>query len=321
MARHRRRGARRARVLGTAAVGVAMVGGLGLAGLRWGPTPELLDAALVTRLMVPSPTGGLLPTPARTSDVAAAAPSVGSGTASSTRVPMPVRTPVPTLPPSTPSGTPASKPTPTPVAVPVLVMNSSGTAVREAEARLHQLGLVPLRLVDGSYGTTTRDAVTRFQRANRLTASGTVDAATWTALRARTRTPTQAELLGVQLDARCLTGRVLCIDKTARRLAWVVDGSLRRVLDVRFGSEYTPTREGTFTVFWKHIDHVSTLYGSAMPYSMFFSRGQAVHYSSDFAARGYAGASHGCVNVRDRAGIRALYAEVRVGDSVVVYVS
>jgi lipoprotein-anchoring transpeptidase ErfK/SrfK len=74
-------------------------------------------------------------------------------------------------------------------------------------------------------------------------------------------------------------------------------------------------------VFWKHLDHVSTLYGSAMPYSMFFSRGQAVHYSSDFAARGYAGASHGCVNVRDRAGIRALYAEVRVGDSVVVYVS
>ncbi|HEY5186744.1 MAG TPA: L,D-transpeptidase, partial [Actinomycetes bacterium] len=140
-------------------------------------------------------------------------------------------------------------------------------------------------------------------------------------LRTKTRTPTQAELLGVQLDARCLTGRVLCIDKSSRRLAWVVDGTLQRVLDVRFGSEYTPTREGTFSVFWKHIDHVSTLYGSAMPDSMFFSRGQAVHYSSDFAARGYAGASHGCVNVRDRAGIRALYAEVRVGDSVVIYVS
>ena len=46
------------------------------------------------------------------------------------------------------------------------------------------------------------------------------------------------------------------------------------------------------------------LYGSAMPYAMFFSGGQAVHYSSDFAARGYAGASHGCVNVRDHAGIR-----------------
>jgi hypothetical protein len=199
--------------------------------------------------------------------------------------------------------------------------DSSGPAVREAEARLHQLGLLPLTLVDGSYGTGTRDAVVRFQRAHRLPPRGSIETTTWTALRAATRTPTRVELLGVQLDQRCLTGRVLCIDKTARRLAWVVDGGIRRVLDVRFGSEYTPTREGTFTVFWKHIDHVSTLYGSAMPYAMFFSRGQAVHYSSDFAARGYSGASHGCVNVRDRAGIRALYAEVRVGDRVVVYVS
>jgi hypothetical protein len=163
--------------------------------------------------------------------------------------------------------------------------------------------------------------VLRFQQAHRLAARGAVDTATWTTLRAATRTPRAAELLGVRLDPRCLTGRVLCIDKTARRLAWVVDGGIRRVLDVRFGSEYTPTREGTFSVFWKHVDHVSTLYGSPMPYAMFFSRGQAVHYSSDFAARGYAGASHGCVNVRDRAGIQALYAEVRVGDRVVVYVS
>ena len=300
-------------MLGAAAVGLALVGGLGLAGLRWGPTPELLDAALVTRLMVPSPSVGLLPTPVAMSDLPVPLRHRRSARTLSRRC-APVS-------PSTPSVTPAPTPTPTPVAAPVLKMSSSGAAVREAEARLHQLGLVPLRLVDGSYGTTTRDAVARFQRANRLAASGSVDAATWTALRTRTRTPTKAELLGVQLDARCLTGRVLCIDKTARRLAWVVDGSLQRVLDVRFGSEYTPTREGTFTVFWKHIDHVSTLYGSPMPYSMFFSRGQAVHYSSDFAARGYAGASHGCVNVRDRAGIRTLYAEVRVGDSVVVYVS
>jgi lipoprotein-anchoring transpeptidase ErfK/SrfK len=56
-----------------------------------------------------------------------------------------------------------------------------------------------------------------------------------------------------------------------------------------------------------------------MPDSMFFSRGQAVHYSSDFAARGYAGASHGCVNVRDRAGLDRLFAQVRVGDAVVIY--
>lgn len=121
------------------------------------------------------------------------------------------------------------------------------------------------------------------------------------------------------LDPRCLQGRVLCVDKTSRRLSWVVDGHVRRRLAVRFGSQYTPTREGAFTIYRKSADHVSNLFGSSMPYAMFFSRGQAVHYSSDFAARGYAGASHGCVNVRDKAALEALFAEVRVGDAVVVY--
>jgi lipoprotein-anchoring transpeptidase ErfK/SrfK len=56
-----------------------------------------------------------------------------------------------------------------------------------------------------------------------------------------------------------------------------------------------------------------------MPFAMFFSGGQAVHYSSDFAARGYAGASHGCVNVRDYDAVAGLYDQVQVGDEVVVY--
>ena len=44
---------------------------------------------------------------------------------------------------------------------------------------------------------------------------------------------------------------------------------------------------------------MSTLYDSSMPFAMFFDGGQAVHYSADFAADGYYGASHGCVNIRD----------------------
>ena len=56
-----------------------------------------------------------------------------------------------------------------------------------------------------------------------------------------------------------------------------------------------------------------------MPYAMFFSGGQAVHYSPDFAARGYSGASHGCVNVRNLVGIQSLFAQARVGDKVIVY--
>ena len=44
-----------------------------------------------------------------------------------------------------------------------------------------------------------------------------------------------------------------------------------------------------------------------MPFAMFFSGGQAVHYSADFASVGYNGASHGCVNVRDRAVVAWLF--------------
>ena len=112
------------------------------------------------------------------------------------------------------------------------------------------------------------------------------------------------------LDERCRTGRVLCIDKSSQTLRWVVDGKVLKTVDVRFGSSSTPTREGVFSVYLKSRDHVSQLYDSAMPFAMFFSGGQAVHYSSDFAARGYGGASHGCVNVRDYDAVAWLYDQV-----------
>jgi lipoprotein-anchoring transpeptidase ErfK/SrfK len=88
---------------------------------------------------------------------------------------------------------------------------------------------------------------------------------------------------------------------------------------VRFGSELTPTREGEFSVTYKSRDHVSSLFHTSMPFAMFFSGGQAVHYSPDFAAEGYNGASHGCVNVRDYDEISALFDLIDVGDTVVVY--
>ena len=90
-------------------------------------------------------------------------------------------------------------------------------------------------------------------------------------------------------------------------------------MDVRFGSELTPTRNGVFSVGWKSRNHVSSIYKTPMPYAMFFSGGQAIHYSADFAARGYNGSSHGCVNVRDKAAIAKLFNAARVGDKVIVY--
>ena len=104
----------------------------------------------------------------------------------------------------------------------------------------------------------------------------------------------------------------------AQRVAFD-DGEIKKTFDARFGKSSTPTRNGAYKVYWKSRDHDSSLYDSPMPFAMFFSGGQAVHYSSDFARRGYNGASHGCVNVRDRAAIARLFDLARVGDKVIVY--
>ena len=123
-----------------------------------------------------------------------------------------------------------------------------------------------------------------------------------------------------KLDPRCYRGRVMCVSKKTNRLYWVVDGQVQDDWSVRLGRPGLETREGTFSVFRKEEKSWSYLYEVWMPYSMYFSGGQAVHYSSDFARNGYSnGGSHGCVNMRDYKGIEWLYGQVRLGDKVVVY--
>ena len=226
-----------------------------------------------------------------------------------------------------PSATPPSGAPPSASAAPAVVLWSrgdSGREVRELQARLRQVAW----LYDGptgSYDDLTERAVKGFQGKRGLPRTGKTDTVTWKRLKAMTHEPGQWELylMGGQPadapDPRCLTGRVLCISKTSRTLRWMIDGQTLTTVSVRFGSVGTPTREGVFSVYWKSRHHVSTLYDSPMPYAMFFSGGQAVHYSADFAARGYAGASHGCVNVRDEAAIANLFDQVRNGDKVVVH--
>jgi L,D-transpeptidase catalytic domain len=123
----------------------------------------------------------------------------------------------------------------------------------------------------------------------------------------------------LRLDRRCMTGRILCINKKTRKIAFLYNGKLLATADARFGCSGTSTRNGSFKIYRKDKNHVSTLYHSAMPYSMFFSGGQAVHYSADFRARGYNGCSHGCVNVRDKNKLAWIYNQMKVGDKVLVY--
>ncbi len=206
---------------------------------------------------------------------------------------------------------------------------STGDKVRDLQARLKQLNWLSGN-VTGTYGTATVAAVKGFQGKRAIPVTGEVDQRTWTRLSGMTRTPTEAEKhnkvakpsgggSSAGLDPRCRTGRAMCVSKSSNSLAWVVDGKVQLRVDVRFGSAELPTREGAFRVFRKDRDAVSSIYHTSMPFAMLFSGGQAVHYSPDFAARGYNGASHGCVNVRNYQGIRWLFDEVRLGDKVVVY--
>ncbi|HET7326423.1 MAG TPA: L,D-transpeptidase family protein [Nocardioidaceae bacterium] len=210
----------------------------------------------------------------------------------------------------------------------ILGPGDSGRDVRELQARLKQIAWFNHEVTD-YYGDVTTGAVAGFQTKREIPSTGEVDQRTMDRLLAMTTEPTKQEMSGepepapeavvAPLDPRCQTGEVLCIDKTSRSLRWVVDGEVQMTVDVRFGREETPTREGEFSVNFKSRDHVSSIFNTSMPYAMFFSGGQAVHYSPDFAANGYNGASHGCVNVRDLDAIKSLFAQVDVNDTVIVY--
>ncbi|MFF2507809.1 L,D-transpeptidase family protein [Streptomyces sp. NPDC058067] len=221
-----------------------------------------------------------------------------------------------------PAPTRSAKPAPPPKVL--MARGDSGKRVRELQARLRQVAWL-FEGPTGTYGPATAKAVEGFQGKRGLPRTGSTDTVTWARLVGMTHAPTRDELYAsggqpaAKPDPRCMTGRAICISKTSRTLTWLVDGKALLTTDVRFGSQFTPTREGTFRVYWKSRHHVSTIYHTPMPYAMFFSGGQAVHYSSDFAARGYSGASHGCVNVRDEGKIASLFAQVRNGDKVVVY--
>lgn len=124
---------------------------------------------------------------------------------------------------------------------------------------------------------------------------------------------------GAHLDRRCMTGTVICASKKQRKLWMVQNGRILITLDARFGRSSEPTAEGVNTVYWKDKNHVSGVYGTPMPYSMFFHGGQAIHYSSDFSRRGWNGASHGCINIRNMSGLKWLWNHTPTGRKMIVF--
>lgn len=187
-----------------------------------------------------------------------------------------------------------------------------GPLVILAQNRLNWNG-IPTRFT-GIYDAATIAGVKRFQGKFGLRVTGIADNATMNLM---------ARLELRVLPRACTSVRMsICIDKTRKIAQLVVNGRIVLSLDARFGSTSSPalqTREGLFRVQRKDATHVSTQYHTPMPWSMFFSGGQAVHYSKYFAAVGYNGASHGCVNIRDWNGVKKMYSMVSIGTRVYIY--
>ena len=163
--------------------------------------------------------------------------------------------------------------------------------VYEVQYRLKRLGFITWS-PDGRFGPRTEAAVRAFQTANGLTATGIVNARTWPplirqSLRGRGAVPHACKSAGWHA----------CYDRWWHQVSLYHDGTLVNSWFARGGASSTPTRTGTYVVYYRDIDHVSSTFDNApMPYAQFFSGGQALH-GSRLMMDPWVGHSHGCVNL------------------------
>lgn len=134
-------------------------------------------------------------------------------------------------------------------------------------------------------------------------------------------TSAPAPVTGVRLDPRCTSvSKAICADKSKGKLYWVVNGQIVKTFAARFGRPEFPSSEGQFAVYSKNPLATSTKYGDTpMPWAMFYNGNEGVHYSAEFAANTNPRGSHGCINLKDKAGAQWLFGQVSIGTRVVVY--
>ncbi len=162
--------------------------------------------------------------------------------------------------------------------------------VYDVQYRLAWLGYLDAT-PNGYFGPQTERAVKKFQRKMGLRVTGRVNRNTWSPLIRKT-------VRGrADVPAACKKrGWHVCYDRTRHQANLYRGGKLYNSWLVRGGSYSTQTRTGHFTVQWRNEDHYSRQFGGApMPYSQFFSGGQALHGSRNMMDP-FEGHSHGCVN-------------------------
>ncbi|MEV5615494.1 MULTISPECIES: L,D-transpeptidase family protein [Streptomyces] len=209
------------------------------------------------------------------------------------------------------------------VAAPALVLGT-GTAAQAASCTTSagpyqkQVEKFLKRPVDGKQSAADCKAIQKFQKAHGITPTiGYAGPLTWRTM--NTMNAQKAAGKNPNKAGKCPTnkGRIACVDLT-RQLSWIQDGKKLKYgpVPVRTGRDGAETRTGARKIYWRNINHWSTIYKVWMPHSQFFDGGQAFHSvtKSMYNPPG----SGGCVNMRP-ADAKAYWNLLKNGDDVYVY--
>lgn len=209
------------------------------------------------------------------------------------------------------------------VAAPALVL-STGTAAQAASCTAakgpyqKQAEKWLKRTADGKQSVADCKAIRSFQADKGITpAAGYAGPVTWRTM--KTITAQKAAGKNPNAAKKCPTnkGRIACVDLT-RQLSWIQDGSKLKFgpVPVRTGRNGDETRTGSKKIYWRNINHWSTLYDVSMPYAQFFDGGQAFHSVTKSMYNNPGSA--GCVNMRP-GDAKAYWNLLKNGDDVYVY--
>jgi hypothetical protein len=173
------------------------------------------------------------------------------------------------------------------------------------------------RPVDGKQSAADCEAVQAFQDKHGITPGiGYAGSVTWGVMDLMNK---QKAVGNPNKDGACPVnkGRIACLNLTLQ-LSWIQDGGrlVYGPVPVRTGRDGYETRTGLKKIYWRDIDHYSTLYNVPMPYSQFFDGGQAFH-SVGLSMWNPPG-SHGCVNMTPK-DAKAYWSRLKKGDDVFVY--
>ncbi len=187
----------------------------------------------------------------------------------------------------------------------------TGAAVNLVQQRLENAG-IPIALT-GVYDRQTAKAVEHFQGKFFLDETGRVNRKTFTTLARIGGKPDRN--LGI-----CKRKvRAICANQTQKIVRYYVRGKLKFQEDARYSQPASWVREGNHKIRSKQWDLTSNLYGTWMPRAVFFSGGQAFHYSPGFGSDGYNGGSKGCVGFRTLHIATKFYRMVPLGTFTKVY--